>query len=221
MKKILSALMGALDTNAGDAASPPKPPQSVPAGAMLYSMPTIAMDDIEFEKPAGERVEGAPQFHEDEWAQLEFFPKHRLPEVQRLLGELKAFDAEHRVEHGWRQIHQRDLAREPLDVSLADIEGGLGGQGRPAPILTTASRPLGQVKDGFSVELGTNAYLYGLRQEGRITVLAASLQGADDMLLTRAFTALSRQSGLVLVDWRQQFLLVGVDGEGLIEVWRP
>ena len=92
---------------------------------------------------------------------------------------------------------------------------------QPAPILMTSSHPLGQVKNGFSVEIGKNAYLYGLQAGERITMLGASLQGADDTILSKAFSTLNTKYGLILVDWRQQFVLVQIDKNGQFEVWRP
>jgi hypothetical protein len=71
------------------------------------------------------------------------------------------------------------------------------------------------------VELGKNAYLYGIRDEHGTTVLGANLAGADDMLLTNAFTKLSKNYSLILVDWRQQIILVSVAEDGQLDVWRP
>lgn len=56
-------------------------------------MPTVAADSIDYVLPTKESFQGAPQFHEDEWAQLEFFPKARLGEIQKMLKEYKSFEA--------------------------------------------------------------------------------------------------------------------------------
>jgi len=221
MKKIITALLGALGANSSDKAQAPAQVVDVPADSILFSMPTIAMDDIEFDIPTASTAEGAPQFHEDDWRQLEFFPKTRLVEVQAALKELKSFEATHRAQHGWTQIYVREIAGSAVGVSAADIEHELDASTRPAPILTSSSHPLGQVKRGFSLELGKNAYLYGVQQREQITVLGASLQGADNMLLTTAFSTLNQKFGLILVDWAQQFVLVGIDSRGQFEAWRP
>ena len=54
---------------------------------ILFSTPTLSEDIAPLEPvdhPAGD---AEFRFHEDEWSQIEFFPKARLEEVQRLLKE--------------------------------------------------------------------------------------------------------------------------------------
>jgi len=221
MKKIFTAILGALGvTSAHVEAEPPKV-ERVPAESIQFSMPTVAMDSIKFDMPTENLFNGAPQFHEDEWAQLEFFPSTRLSEVQKILKELKSFEANNRTQYGWKQIYRREISRTSIGLSSADLGHELNAKIRPAPILTTSSRTLGQVQHGYSLELGKNAYLYGLQGNRKITVLGVSLQGADDMLLSNAFLKLNQRYGLILVDWRQQFVLTSVSGTGQFELWRP
>ncbi|MFM8899561.1 MAG: hypothetical protein ACKOF9_06380 [Burkholderiales bacterium] len=217
MKRILASLLAAIGATSAPQAAPKV--ETVDINSVRYSMPTVAADPIEFVLPTKESFQGAPQFHEDEWAQLEFFPKSRLSEIQKLLKEFKAFELSNRTQYGWNKIYARRISRPPVlpaGVSLKDLGAVL-----PAPILVTSSKPLGQVKNGFSVKLGENAHLYGLSDNKGTSVLAAHLAGADDMLLTRAFTTLNRKYALILVDWRQQLLLVSVAPTGEIDVWRP
>lgn len=221
MKKIVAGIFTALGISSATSASPSSKVETVPIESIRFSMPTVATDSIEFEMPSSSSFEGAPQFHEDEWRQLEFFSKNRLGEVQNMLNELKTFEAANRTQYGWNKTYERDVARLPIGELPENLSQELVAQSRPAPILTTSSHPLGQVKNGFSIELGKNAYLYGLKQAGRITVLAASLQGADDMLLSNTFSSLHKKYGLILVDWRQQFVLVSVNRSGQFEIWRP
>jgi hypothetical protein len=217
MKRFLLSLLAAIGLSSASQAAPKV--ETVDANSIRYSMPTIAADEIEYVLPTKESFQGAPQFHEDEWAQLEFFSKSRLLEVQQLLKKLKSFEAENRTKYGWNKIFTRHIARTSIfanNASLNDI-----GKLLPAPILFTSSNPLGQVKDGFSINLGENAHLYGLKNSKGTIVLAAHLAGADDMLLTQAFTKLNQQYDLILVDWRQQFVLVSVTSTGEIDAWRP
>lgn len=217
MKRIFASLLAAIGaTSAPQAATKV---ETVDINSIRYTMPTVAADSVEFVLPTKESFRGAPQFHEDEWAQLEFFPKSRLPEVQKMLKEFKSFERANRTQYGWNKIYARKISRSQVlsaGVSLKDL-----GTLLPAPILVTSSKPLGQVKDGFSVKLGENAYLYGLADSKGTTVLAAHLAGADDMLLTRAFTTLNTKYALILVDWRQQLVLVSVAPTGEINVWHP
>lgn len=109
----------------------------------------------------------------------------------------------------------------PIEVNSQELTSRVLAPQLPAPILVTFSNLLGQVKDGYSLKLGENAYLYGLKSDKGITVLAAYLAGADDMLLTQAFTSLNKNYELILVDWRQKFVLTSVATTGELEVWRP
>jgi len=222
MKRILASLLAAVGFSSTTQAAPKV--QMIDVKSLQYTMPTVAADSIDYVVPTKESFQGAPQFHEDEWAQLEFFPKTRLGDIQKMLKEYKSFEVENRSKHGWKNCYARRIDRTPVlssSISVKDIAGLVSGTAVPAPILGTFSQAFGQVKNGFSVELGKNAYLYGIRDEHGTTVLGASLAGADDMLLTKAFTSLSKNYSLILVDWRQQIILVSVAEDGQLDVWRP
>jgi hypothetical protein len=222
MKRILARLLTAVRTPSASQAVPKV--ETVNVNSLRYTMPTVAADSIDYVAPTKESSQGVPQFHEDEWAQLEFFPRARFGEIQKILKEYKSFEAANRSEHGWKDIYARRITRGPVvsnSVSPGELAILVSGTLLQAPILGTFSAVLGQVENGFSIELGENAYLYGIQNESGTTVLAASLSGADDMLLTNAFASVSERFGLILVDWRQQFILVSVDENGNIDVWRP
>ena len=92
----------------------------------------------------------------------------------------------------------------------------------PAPLLTTASRPLGQVKNGFSVSIGDGALLYGVVEDGEIKSLAASVYSdAGNNALTNAYMSLEKKEELIIVDWRGQMIIMGSSTDGRLEVWRP
>lgn len=192
---------------------------------IMFSMPTVAADDIKFVVPIKESFEGAPQFHEDEWCQLEFFPRSRLAEIQRRLVEYKAFEEKHRIQHGWNNIYARRIRRETVvrgDDASDDIATSVGAVPRPSPILTTTSRPLGQVKDGFTLELPGSVLLYGVKTFDGVSTLGATVaRGGDDTQLTQTYVMLFKKYGLLLVDWRAQQLLLSVSEKGDISVWRP
>jgi hypothetical protein len=222
MKRLINAFLSAF--GAKPSAEPAAKPETVPLKSLRYSMPTVAADAIDFEIPTEESFRNAPQFHEDEWCQLEFFPSSRREEIQKLLTEYSAFERAHRLEHGWKELFVRKIARRPVappETSPVTLCERVAGRLLPAPILCTTSQPLGQVRDGFSIELGSNAFLYGILTDAGITVLAADLAGADDMLLTQAFVTLHTAYDLILVDWRQQFVLISVNENQSIGIWRP
>lgn len=198
--------------------------ETVDINKIRYTMPTVAADAIHYVMPTKETFEGAPQFHEDEWAQLEFFPKNRLPEIQKILKEYKTFEKANRTQYGWLKIYARNIARIPSvlpGIAPKKLSSDTAYKLLPAPILVTSSRPLGQVKNGFALQLGENAEIYGLTSDDGISVLGAYLAGADDMLLSRAFASLNSKYGLILVDWRQQFVIVSVAPNGNFDVWHP
>ncbi|MBI3439600.1 MAG: hypothetical protein HY054_13305, partial [Proteobacteria bacterium] len=164
-------------------------------------------------------------FHEDEWRQLEFFSQARLEEIQAKLRELNTFEAAHRVQSGWTQAYVRTLATAPV-LSGADaaatLAHAMGSSLGPAPILFTGANSItGRVRNGFTVPIGHHAWLYGFHDNTGIPVLGATLQNADDQLLTSAFSRLHRSNRLLLVDWQSQMLLTGVTANGQIEVWSP
>lgn len=44
---------------------------------------------------------------------------------------------------------------------------------------------------------------------------------ADNMLLAEVFSKLHQRYSLILVDWRQRFVLTGLSHSGQLELWRP
>jgi hypothetical protein len=223
MKKFLSFVLTALGLPSANKTAAVQ--TTVKIGAIRFSMPTVAADELELGLPTAESFEGAPHFHEDEWRQLEFLPLSRLDEVQQKLREYKKFERIHRRALGWTKIYARRL--ESSDVvsggdAIAQITRATAAERLPAPILTLTSRPLGQVKGGFTLALPDSLLLYGLCGETGIGVLAAiAARGGDDRHITNAFVTLNQAYKLVLVDWRSQMVLVAVLPSGLINVWHP
>ncbi|WP_244786038.1 hypothetical protein [Cupriavidus pauculus] len=223
MKKLFSSVLAALGMQPAAHVEPST--QMVDPKTIMFSMPTVAADDVEFAMPTEESFQGAPQFHEDEWCQVEFFPRGQFAEIQRRLVEYKAFEEKHRVHNGWNNIYARRIPREGVvqgsDAPSA-VATSVGAVTRPSPILTTSSGPLGQVKGGFTLELPGSVLLYGLTTTEGISTLGATVaRGGDDTQLTQAYMTLFKKYGLLLVDWRAQLLLQSVDERGDISVWRP
>lgn len=217
MKKFILGLLAAV----GISANASQTTEKVDVNSILYSMPTISGDAIEYQIPDEKSFNGAPQFHEDDWCQLEFFAKSRLDEIQKKLTEYKAFETKNRTGSGWKKIYVRNIRRDKLSINIKALDTLKGAKVQPAPILTTASRPLGQVKNGFSVSLGEGALLYGVEQEGQIVSLAATVYSDEgNQALTSSFQALDKLANLILVDWRGQMIIVG-GSDGKLSVWKP
>ncbi|MCC4591362.1 hypothetical protein LL974_09480 [Xanthomonas campestris pv. cannae] len=222
MKKIITSTLAALGRASSAQADPV---QTVDAKSIRFSMPTVAADQIDFVMPTKESFEGAPQFHEDEWRQLEFFPVARLQEIKRRLAEYKSFELGHRTQYGWTEIYARRLAPSEVvagDDAVAQVGRVVGAKLAPSPILTTASRPLGQVKGGFTLTIGGGVFLYGIASQGEVVALGAMVErGGEDLKLTHAFAQLNKTYKLILVDWRSQLVLVSLALSGNVDVWRP
>lgn len=218
MKKLFASILATVGISVN---AQPKP-EVVDMNSILYSMPTISGDSIEFVVPTKESFEGAPEFHEDEWCQLEFFPKSQFKPIQAKLAEYKAFEQKNRISSGWKNIYIRNIQRGEFALTIKELSTIEGAALHPAPLLTTASRPLGQVKNGFSVSIGEGALLYGITEGSAIKSLAASVYSdAGNNALTRAYMFLNEQEELLIVDWRGQMIIMGSSEGGKLEVWKP
>lgn len=222
VKKLLAALMAmfglAQSVEAGSA------PQMMDPKEILFSMPTIASELPPLEPLNGPPDTGAFALHEDDWTQNEFLPKAMLPDVRRMLSELKTFEMQNREGPGWRNIYVREFKRMPLmagKAALDHLQSVLGARVGATPLVTSVEGAA-RVRNGFTIEIGRNVHLYGYADENGIPVIGASLgPNPDDPKLTDAFTKLNASDDLILVDWRQQMLLISTTANGKIEVWRP
>ncbi|WP_436134327.1 hypothetical protein [Acidovorax sp. LjRoot129] len=222
LKKFFLASMSVLGI--GTAATAASPVSTMSSKAINFTLPTVAADELQFEIPTGKTFEGAPQFHEDEWRQVEFYPVARLAEIQKRLKEFKAFEKDNRIQYGWKNIYARKIASAPVlgTAGSTELSGLMQRPIKPAPILTTSSAPIGQVKDGFTIRVAESVFLYGIANASSVTSLAAMVErGGDDLALTSAFTRINEKYKVMLVDWRGQMLLTGAGPDGGIQVWRP
>ena len=230
-KKWLASLLA--KTGLAQPASAEENVQMVDPKSILFTLPTISNDFPPLEPIGSSPQNDDTQMHEDDWCQVEFFRKSYLPELERILKEYKVFEASNRdmiTIQGeqcpvWRNTYVREVAREPLlsgDEPLAQLAKIVGGPIGPAPVLFSASSWSGRVENGFTMLIGRNVYLYGYRINNGIPILAASVgQDPDDQSLTTAFGKLNAALGLVLVDWRSQFILVDTSPDGNIRTWQP
>jgi len=125
----------------------------------------------------------------------------------------------------WRKAYVREVGRQPL-VTGEDPVGQLarivGGHIGPAPVLHSTSSWTCRVKNGFTVRIGRNVDLYGYILDGSVPVVGASLgPDPDDQALVRAFTRMSAALGLVLVEWKLQFILLDTKPDGNVKMWQP
>lgn len=127
------------------------------------------------------------------------------------------------MQYGWSQIFARRLTRTALIEGTGAVDklaALFGTTPINAPILTTASRPLGQVENGFAIKPLSDVLLYGVVDKRGITALGAMIQG-DDRQLSQVFAKLHSSLGFILVDWRQQLAFCSVGLDGTFAIWRP
>lgn len=92
----------------------------------------------------------------------------------------------------------------------------------PSPFLTTTSSALGQVKNGFTVEVSNSVFLYGINSGQGINTLGAIVKkGEDNSQLAFTYIKLHKKYKLIMVDWRLQQLLMSVNEDGEVNVWNP
>ena len=199
--------------------------QFVDPKKILFSVPTLS-DDIAELMPLNEKPNSKDfGFNEDEWCQIEFFPKNQLEIIQQTLREYKRFEQEHRVNEGWNDVYIRKIQRIPVlsDIHPTEkLEKLLGVKVSAAPFLFTSSAISGKVKNGFTIHLGGNIVIYGYVDKENIPVLGANVgENPDDSRLTNAFMKLNASAGLLLVDWRSQLLVIDTNNASNVKIWRP
>ena len=224
---VARALAGLLALIAlGSRALADAPVQHMNPKDLLFSMSTISNDAAPLEPFSGKAGRQDLIFHEDEWRQIEFFPKERLGEIERKLTELKSFEAAHRKKLGWDKVYVRRLADAPVlsgRGALKSLEKTLGSKAAAAPIVYTGTHTIiGSVAGGFSLPLGGRVSLYGVTDGTGMPVLGADLNApADNQVLVRAFSKLNARDHLILVDWRAERALISVSADGQVSVFAP
>jgi hypothetical protein len=199
--------------------------QKIDPSKILYSTPTIPNELPPMVRFKGNGDAKIFPINEDDWSQVEFLNSSQLPEIQKTMLEYKAFEAENRRDVGWQNVYVRRFEHKPLFSSMRPknkLLSILGATEGAPPIVHSVNEISGLVKNGFSIVIGTGVTLYGYTDGLKVKALGASLGGnPDNQSLVIAFSKLNHKFGLILVDWRSQFILTGVKESGEIEIWRP
>ena len=85
MHKLIATILATLGLNT--AAQAEANTQFVDPKTIRYTTPTLSMEELEYVVPTKQSFDGAPQFHEDEWRQVEFYPSSHLPNLQQQLTD--------------------------------------------------------------------------------------------------------------------------------------
>lgn len=216
MKKLLASLFNKSKTDNIQVVNPKN---------ILFSVPTLSNDIAPLEPLSKKPSNKDFGFHEDEWCQIEFFPKSQLNTIQQILKEYNQFEQAHRVPQGWNDVYVRKIKRMPVLSStqpIEKLEKLLGVKAGDAPFLFTYGAISGKVKDGFTIPIGGNITIYGYVDGDTIPVLGANVgKNPDDSRLTDTFLKLNASDGLLIVDWRAQLLVIETNSASEVEVWRP
>ena len=199
--------------------------QKIDPSKILYTTPTIPNELPPLEKFTGDGNTKIFPIHEDDWSQVEFLNPSQIQEIQKIMLEYKSFEAENRREVGWQNVYVRRFEHKPLFSSMRPKNKLLSilGTTEGAPLIVHSLNEIsGLVKNGFSIMVGTDVTLYGYTDGLKVKALGASLgENPDNQSLVLAFSKLNQKFGIILVDWRSQFILTGVNKSGEIEIWRP
>lgn len=199
--------------------------QKIDPSTILYSTPTIPneLPPMEsFEEKGDTKIF---PIHEDDWSKIEFLSESQLKEVKGLMVEYHKFEEQNRREVGWQNVYVRRIDHAPLFKAIRPKQkllSLLSAQEGQKPIVHSFSTVNGLVKNGFTIPIGKDVALYGYTEGMKMQALGASLgENPDNQSLVKAFSVLNNKYGLLLVDWRSQFIITGVDQAGQLQLWRP
>jgi hypothetical protein len=222
-KNIVACIMGLLGL--GAQATAQEEVAYIDPKNILFSVPTLSNDIPELQKISVDEVNKSCVFHEDDWAQVEFFPKVYLPEIQKILIVYKEHELKNRTNSGWKNVYIRKVTRELMfkgNDALKEFSDLVQSKPGPAPTIISGGGVPTTYKNGFSLPIGGNIVIYGTVDGNGISTIGASVgENPDDTKLTKAFAVLNAGRGLILVDWKSQLVLQSVAATGDIEVWRP
>jgi len=223
VKKLLASILSLFGV--GRTTAPTPSLQSFDPTSIRFTVPTISHDMAPLEEFAGRPEDVEFFLSEDDWTQIEFFAPSRVAEMQQVLRELRAFEAAHRANPGWRNVYARKLERLPILRGAQAVERLatiLGSSVGAPPAIVSVGAIVGQISGGFSVPVGCNVVLYGYANDEGILVLGASVgENGDHKALTQAFAKLNASDGLLIVDWCQQMMLKGTGPGVKLDAWRP
>jgi hypothetical protein len=168
---------------------------------LLASLPTICdyIPGLGNEALTGQEL----VLHEDDWQQFEFVSKQLVAETDQEIESIRQIYANESVGVGFRKLHVRKLIQKSIvcDLTLSDIQDFLGIQAISSGV--TYQRATSQIEAGFSITAPDGLRLYGLTQNGMISVLAIAeevLEHAPEQSII-ALQSLAAKFDLELLHW--------------------
>jgi hypothetical protein len=187
----------------------------VPAGDLLYSLPTIC-DFIPGIAPGTSKLgKTVLELHEDDWRQIELVSGSQDAEINNGLTAVRAIHDEHRTPSGFfKELHIRKEVPNPLDgcrLTVATISGYFAS---PTPLDGIAYRDVaGLIESGFALRASSGLTLYGVETAGLVTTLGLQPYqiGSDVERDGQALAVLMRDHNLNLIDWCRAHRIHGSD----------
>lgn len=170
---------------------------------ILLSLPTICEWLAEIAPGSTKLGKSVLELHEDDWRQVEFVSLQYQTEIESELVAIARIYHEERKGPGFQNLQVRSAIEFPLaDTSITTHE-------LQAVLRTDAldgvayAGVAGLVEGGFALPLSTTACLYGVENNGAMTVLG--LQCSEHPALNaeraQALAAWAQSYNLCLVDW--------------------
>ncbi|AKJ05006.1 hypothetical protein ATI61_10277 [Archangium gephyra] len=178
---------------------------TVDPNELRYSLPSISDELPPIAEGSTKLGRNVLELREDDWRQVEFVALALQPSITTAFAAIERIYTEHREEYGFTELHVRNEVPAPLEgtsLTLAELRGAVG---EAVTWLDGVSFEgvAGLVEGGFAVKLPSGPALYGLQNEGRVSVLglhhtkaSAAVEGD-----ARLLAALASKHQVCLVDW--------------------
>ena len=190
----------------GAAIAPGPKPQTLPPGAILFSLPTLCDALPPLDSPVAAIPSGALALHEDNWRQVEFVSNADRDAVDRELDEVRRFKTANASGPGWKNVYVRKARADallPRRIPLSRLLD-LVHVSTPNRLFISTSETFAEVRDGFAVPLEAGTVLYGYSTQGTLVSLNLQYQSAPLGAASKATVdGISKAFDLLFVDWYQ------------------
>jgi hypothetical protein len=179
--------------------------ETIALDKVLYSLPTISMDQpgvIPGSTKLGKQV---IEIHEDDWRQVEWIHASHSEAIDAELDAIRMIYENHRANVGFKKLHVRNAIPQRLAghaVGLEPLASALSANG--VWLEGVAYQGIaGILRDSFSMRLLSSLELYGIAPAGELAALCLhhprmNNKPQPDVGILAGFVAEHR---LVLVDW--------------------
>ncbi|MBE7463015.1 MAG: hypothetical protein HS116_05905 [Planctomycetes bacterium] len=190
-------------------------------GDLLFSLPTISND---CGSPVGDTLphDGLFQIQEDDWRQIEFVSSDQVGQVELELNDIRKIYSERGDGVGFREIHVRERIPTPLMGAVLSIERlrSFFPLKRKFDAVSIRRTP-GTIPTSFAWTAEAGPVLWGIASEDRtIVVLCLSPAPCQSELLADGLAKMTREAGVLLVDWCRAQYVTG-DKEQFLKYLEP